>query len=715
MKKNKYVLPLALFLLLTSACSIGNSGGNNSTTYYPNNTTSNGASLSNSVASNIDDHYQENNGDFKIETDVVNGYTVSENVYTIVEEGDYTISGTLKNGQIRISADEKKVNLLLNGVTMTSSIDSLIYVEKADKVSIKALEDTYNELNDIRTLKDDSSSEDIGNAAIYSKEDLDLKGKGILVVKSSYNNGIHTKDDLKIKNLTLKVDAINNAIKGNDSITIESGDIIAIARGGNGLKTSSSDVSSKGNQKGTITILEGNVYVYAALDAIDAAYDVIINNEDESLNLNLYTGKYSSYTGDVIESSSTTIYLKIKNSIYSSSYRYAALFYNSDSDYVWENANYYQVEQGDRTTYYVYKISIPSNYENIQFYKFDKNQGENSFDNYISKCDGGKINQNNDAYIISRDSNGTLTGSWSIYKAPSYGGMGGMDSGNKDKSEHSAKGIKAYNNVSINGGLITIEAHDDGIHSTRGETLENDSTGIGDITIDGGTFNIKSCDDGIHADHILTINGGQVNITESYEGLEANQIYIKGGTHKIYASDDGLNAKKGDLSILIQVEGGYLESEVGDGDTDAIDSNGDYVQKGGIVIAKGGSSSGMASALDIDGIMTMTGGTFIAAGSVCTTPSSSSSINYVLFGTVSSMGGGPGGGPRAWGGNSTTRCSFSAGNYTISGTDISFTLKLSYTNLLACSDSFKLNSSYTISNGSTTYTWTQSSSSVTYK
>lgn len=37
-----------------------------------------------------------------------------------------------------------------------------------------------------------------------------------------------------------------------------------------------------------------------------------------------------------------------------------------------------------------------------------------------------------------------------------------------------------------------------------------------------------------------------INITDSYEGLEAYDIEINGGTIKIVSSDDGLNAAGGD-------------------------------------------------------------------------------------------------------------------------------------------------------------------------
>lgn len=511
-----------MFSLFISSCSIniGNSELGISESTQSNFNTVTSFLTNNNSTVEIDDNYQENNGEFKIISNINNSYTVENKIYTIINEGDFTISGTLENGQIKVLAPSKKVNIYLSGVTMASTEDALIYVEDADKVNIKAVEGTYNELNDNRPLQDSSVDDETGNAAIYTKADTDLEGKGTLVVNATYNNGIHTKNDLNIKNLSLKVNAVNNAIKANDSLTIESGNIIAISKSGNGLKTSNSDISSKGNQRGTITITGGNIDIYSALDAIDAAYNVVID-DIKSPMLNIYTDKYSSYTGDAVDKNSSFIYLRIKNSLYSSSYRYAASFYNSIDDHVWEDAVYFELQQSNRNIYYVYKVNVPSGYTNVQFYKFDKDQKENSFDSYISKSEGG------------------------------------------------------------------------------------------------------------------------------------------------------------------------------------------------VVIAKGGSSSGMASALDIDSTMTITGGTFIAAGSICTTPSSNSTVNYILFGSVSSMGGM--GGPGGWGGSSSSgNYSFSEGTYSISNTDITFTLTHQCSNMFICSEDLLLNNSYTISNGSSSYTWIQSSNSVTY-
>src|SRR5699024_756344 len=46
----------------------------------------------------------------------------------------------------------------------------------------------------------------------------------------------------------------------------------------------------------------------------------------------------------------------------------------------------------------------------------------------------------------------------------------------------------------------------------------------------------------IHADNNLKINGGTINITKSYEGIEASKIYFNDGDITIKAIDDGVNA-----------------------------------------------------------------------------------------------------------------------------------------------------------------------------
>lgn len=233
----------------------------------------------NNAGSDAEDTVKEPSGAFAITGD--ESVAAADTVYTITKGGEYNLTGILEEGQIRVNvSEEEEVTLVLNAVSITSKKDSVIYVDKADKVTIKAQKGTMNTLTDSR-VKKVSEDDTLGSGCIYSKADLNFSGKGYLVVNATYNNGIHSKDDIKIKNLNLTVTAANNAIKGNDSITIESGVINVTSTDGDGLKTTSTKVSSKGKQKGYITIESGTVNIVAYDDCIKAAMDVIIaENED---------------------------------------------------------------------------------------------------------------------------------------------------------------------------------------------------------------------------------------------------------------------------------------------------------------------------------------------------------------------------------------------------------------------------------------------------
>ena len=643
------------------------------------------------------DNKTEITSDFNIST-TDGEFVVENNIYKITKAGIYELSGSISEGMIYVDS-EGEVELDLNGVSIKSSTNSPIYAINVDTLKIKAMENTYNEIIDNRVV---SLTDTLGTASIYSESDLKIVGKGSLYVSGLYNNGIHSKDDLDIKNVTLNVKAYNNAIKGNDSINIESGNIIAISTGGDGLKTTSSDISSKGNQRGIVSISGGVVDIYACEDGIDSSYDVEISNE---AIVNIYTSTYSSYSSTHATSASSEMYLMLSNSYYSSSYRYSAYLCNNDGTYKWVDLSYAGMQSSTsgnnnrpgatRSSYYYYKFELPTGYTNIAFYRFLSSQTENSTTNYSSVTSGGTINTNRNMYQITSISGTKISGDWSTYSV--------------SNNEYSAKGIKADNEINILGGDITISSIDDALHANYGLTLENGDVGLGNININGGNIVITAGDDGMHADGILTINDGLINIVNSHEGLEANQIYVKGGTSYVYGNDDGVNATSGAKTTLIEVSGGYLDVTVGSGDTDGIDSNGSYKQTGGFVITKNPTSdtSGNMAALDIDGTFTMTGGTFISLGPVSTTPSN---YNYVLFG--SSAGGSMWGGPGMGMGQSSSKFQFTKGTYTISELNISFEIESTYYSLFIASSDLAIGSSYTLS-GPVTKTWTQNSKATT--
>ena len=191
------------------------------------------------------------------------------------------------------------------------------------------------------------------------------------------------------------------------------------------------------------------------------------------------------------------------------------------------------------------------------------------------------------------------------------GGPGGMGDGNSDKGDHSTKGIKAANTVTIQNGTVNIKSYDDAIHANSDTAIENGATPKGDVIINGGTVTVYSNDDGLHADGTLTVNAGTVSVTNSYEGLEGTRVAILGGTVSVRANDDGINGTA-TSGTAITIGGGnvYIYCN-GDG----IDSN-SRASYEGIVFSGGNtvviSTSGGNSAIDTEKGYRYMGGSVIA-------------------------------------------------------------------------------------------------------
>lgn len=604
--------------LMTSGC-----GSQNYTTNNKNTDTTIASSITAqdtnvTHADDADNYKTEITGEFSITSTDGSTITQNDSIYTITQAGEYTVTGLLSEGQIVVNADDNaEITIVLNGTSITCSNGSPIYIKNADNVKIKSEENTYNCIVDARTEADDNSdnsSSENGNAAIYAACDLKLVGKGALSVTGNYNNGIQSKDDISIKNVTIKVNAVNNAIKGNDEVAIESGEIIAISRKGDGIKTSNISLSSKGKQKGNVIISGGNIDIYAACDGIDAAYGVDVSGDG---NLNIYTDTYSDYSEAVAAD-------------------------NSGSS--------------------ASSVGTPPDMNNTQ------NNGNM----------GNPPDMNNSS--SNSGNNPDMKGNFSGGNRAANGMPGNNSSGNSSKKSYSTKGIKAESEINISGAAINISSTDDGIHANSDSgVLETGEDGKGIISISGGTITISTGDDGIHADKELNITDGYINVLTSYEGLEAITINISGGQSFVYAADDGINACTGDgtSTPLINITGGYVDVTTGSGDTDGIDSNGSYTQSGGMVFVKGGSSSGQVSgSIDVDGNITITGGTCVALGGICETPVNS--VNAYVFSSVS----------------------FNAGSYCVkdsSGNEIiSFTLNNSYSNGWICTSALTTNTEYTL-------------------
>ena len=182
--------------------------------------------------------------------------------------------------------------------------------------------------------------------------------------------------------------------------------------------------------------------------------------------------------------------------------------------------------------------------------------------------------------------------------------------------------LEANDSVSIAGGTITIESSKDGVHV---EYDEDDS--VGSFLMTGGSLSITAADDAIHATTMLEVEGGSLSLTAG-ECLEATIIRISGGTLNLNASDDAVNAssKSTAYSPIIEISGGDITINMGQGDTDAVDSNGDLVITGGTL------NINAQSPFDYDGNCSWTGGTITVNGSEIT------SISNQIMGGMGAMG-----------------------------------------------------------------------------
>ncbi len=152
-----------------------------------------------------------------------NQVIIEENSIEIMSTGSYMLIGDY-NGQIRVNTEEEgQVQLILAGVKLTNDSNAPIYIEQVDEAIITVMQGSENIIEDTSTYIEEEMEElDIErtNGAIYSKEDLVINGKGQLGITTNDKTAILSKDDLIIYDVTLKIDAGRNGLKGNDLVYI---------------------------------------------------------------------------------------------------------------------------------------------------------------------------------------------------------------------------------------------------------------------------------------------------------------------------------------------------------------------------------------------------------------------------------------------------------------------------------------------------------------
>lgn len=190
---------------------------------------------------------------------VADGTTV-----TITAGGTYVLSGQISAGQVVVNADGEKVQLVLDGASVTSSDSAAILVRAAKKVWLTLADGTQNKLATSGPFAvDDECSID---GAVWCKSDLTINGTGVLKVSSAEGHGIVCKEELALVSGDVEVEAARHAVQAQDAVCVVAG-TWSLTAGTDGIHCGDDDDA----EKGSVLIVGGTVSIDAGSDGVDAA------------------------------------------------------------------------------------------------------------------------------------------------------------------------------------------------------------------------------------------------------------------------------------------------------------------------------------------------------------------------------------------------------------------------------------------------------------
>lgn len=475
------------------------------------------------------------------------GVTVDGSKVTITSAGTYVISGTLTDGCIDVNVSGKgTVRIILNGVNVTSSTTAPFIVEDAKKVVVTLADGTTNTFTDsTRATTDDEDY----SAAITSKADLTFNGNGTLNVNAGYRNGIKSSDDLKIVSGTFNITSNEDGIVGKDLLAIKNG-TFNITSGQDGMKSTYDTDDTKGN----IIIDGGTFNITAATDGIQSEHILRINGGD----FNIKTG--GGYQASTKSSSQNNSFGRMNNtSTQSTSTDEASMkglkagtvikitsgtyTINAQDDAVHTNGDMYidggtfNVNTGDdgfhADTLIVINdgnIKVENSYESIEAETIIINGGDidvTASDDGINAAGGSSSNSTDNA--DNNQMGGNMPSGMSDGTAPEPpsddNGQMGMGQPN---GQSEATGERPELPSDSNGQQGNMP---NGMGNGTAPELPSDNNGqSSDMSNNSQTGGMPQGNNS-SSTATLTINGGNILVNASGDGLDANgSIYINGGT-----------------------------------------------------------------------------------------------------------------------------------------------------------------------------------------
>ncbi|MBR1802679.1 MAG: carbohydrate-binding domain-containing protein [Clostridia bacterium] len=386
-----------------------------------------------------------------------NGVSINGTTIKITKAGTYYFTGTAENANIVINAgDDDNVVLVFENADITSKTTSVINGVKAKNIMINLKEGSTNTFTDSSNYTE-FTGDDEHNATVFSKTDLIFNGTGTLIVNANYKDGIKSKDDLVITNVTLKITSVDDGLRGKDCVDIKDANI-TITSTGDGIKST----NDSNTEKGYIIIDGGNINIQTKEDGIQAETVLTISNVDMTIQT----------TGDTKDTNVSSKGLKAEKEITINS---GNINITSTDDSI--HSNYYIIINGGTMTLSSGDYGIHA----------DTNIIINGGTMNITKSYEGI----EAAYIEINDGD--------IKLVASDDGINASDgSGSSGPGKMMQQSSNADVQLVVNGGTIYIDAQGDGLDSngnitqTGGSIIVAGTTNGGDGAIDyDGTFYVS--------------------------------------------------------------------------------------------------------------------------------------------------------------------------------------------------------------------------------
>ncbi len=470
--------------------------------------------------------------------------SVKDNCITISAGGTYRLSGKLTKGQVLVTGSEK-VKLYLDGVEITSPSGPALVCTNEKRTILSLAKGSQNTLTDSADNADtEINGCNVSACALFAQDKLTINGSGSLTVTGSSVDGIVCKDDLKLVNGTITVEAAQDGVKGKDCVAMFGADLNVTA-GNDGIKST----ESNDDTKGFLQLEQGSATVQAGGDCLQA--ETLVWIADGTYHLTSSGTAVNTETGEANSSK--------------------GIHCGGDVEIAGGKLTIDAAEDG---------VNCTGSLE-LQAGEVDVTSAEDGI-----QADGD-LTVSGGAVTIT--TTGTVAASaQDDFQPNNFGGNGNTPPGNADYRQNAAasdasaipaaamqtiadsstdagasaaaamttaaedatsKGIKCGGNLTMSGGSCTIDSTDHAVHAAgtavfSGTTLEitSDNKGIsshGNLEISGGDITIHSCTEGVESKAEMTISGGNVRILD--------------------ASDDGLNTGGSDSgSHAVTISGGYI-------------------------------------------------------------------------------------------------------------------------------------------------------------